>query len=111
MPPFKNFGDALELLKAGRKVARTGWNGKDMYLYLLTEFDTYELVDPSTAKVKSSQPRSTHAAIGFGGIVVTTGMRHYEPCIVMKTAQGLHQPGWLASQADMLAEDWVEVDE
>jgi hypothetical protein len=89
MPPFKNFGDALELLKAGRKVARTGWNGKDMYLYLLTEF----------------------VVIGNGGTVVTTSMSHYQPCVVMKTAQGLHQPGWLASQADMLAEDWVEVDE
>lgn len=30
----------------------------------------------------------------------------WEPCIVMKTAQAKHQPGWLASQADMLAEDW-----
>lgn len=33
----------------------------------------------------------------------------YEPCIVMFTAQGKHQPGWLASQADMLAEDWFVV--
>ena len=32
--------------------------------------------------------------------------RSYEPCIVMFTAQGLYQPGWLASQNDMLAEDW-----
>lgn len=32
--------------------------------------------------------------------------RKYQPCIVMFTAQGQHQPGWLASQADMLAEDW-----
>jgi len=32
---------------------------------------------------------------------------NFEPCIVMVTAQGKHQPGWLASQADMLAEDWI----
>lgn len=30
----------------------------------------------------------------------------YDPCIVLFTAQKRHQPGWLASQADMLAEDW-----
>jgi hypothetical protein len=35
----------------------------------------------------------------------------YEPCIVMYTAQGKYQPGWLASQADMLATDWVLVGE
>jgi hypothetical protein len=30
----------------------------------------------------------------------------YEPCIVMVTSEGKHQPGWLASQADLLADDW-----
>jgi hypothetical protein len=69
-----NFGKAIEYLKDGRKVRRTGWNGKGMYLYL-----------------ESKLP-------------------NYEPCIVMFTAQGKHQPGWLASQADMLSEDWAEVD-
>lgn len=80
-----NFGEALELLKNGFRVSRVGWNGKDMYLYLLTEF----------------------SVLGNGH---SSGVRFYQPCIVMKTAQGLHQPGWLASQADMLAEDWIEVD-
>lgn len=36
-------------------------------------------------------------------------VRSYEPCIVMYTAQGRRQPGWLASQADMLAIDWAPV--
>ena len=31
------------------------------------------------------------------------------PSITMRTAQGEFQPGWLASQADILAEDWYEV--
>ena len=34
----------------------------------------------------------------------------YEPCIVMRNAQGKYQPGWLASQADVLADDWVLVE-
>lgn len=34
----------------------------------------------------------------------------YQPCIVMRTADAKHQPGWLASQADMLAEDWMVVE-
>jgi hypothetical protein len=36
---------------------------------------------------------------------------HFEPCICMFTAQQKHQPGWLASQPDMLADDWEEVTE
>ena len=35
---------------------------------------------------------------------------HYEPAIVMRTAEGKDQPGWLASQADLLATDWVIAD-
>ena len=35
---------------------------------------------------------------------------HHEPCIVMHTAQGNEQPGWLASQADLLATDWMEAE-
>ena len=38
---------------------------------------------------------------------VTAG---FEPCIVMYTAQGTHQPGWLASQPDLLATDWMLAD-
>lgn len=77
------FGQAIEALKSGKWVARGGWNGKGMHLYL-EENLTF-----------------TPRAGAFRGHV-----RHYQPCIVMFTAQGLHQPGWLASQADMLADDW-----
>ena len=66
------FGDAIEALKGGRFIARKGWNGKGMYLYL-------------------------HIFPG------------YDPCIVMYTAGKTHQPGWLASQADILANDWETV--
>lgn len=81
-----NFGQALEALKAGKRVARDGWNGKGMHLYL---------EDMLSVKVRGG---------AFKGEV-----RKYEPVICMYTAQGKHQPGWLASQADMLAEDWQEI--
>ena len=76
-----DFGKAIRLLKDGKKVARSGWNGKGMYLYL-KRFPSYndEIVS-----------------------------NFYEYCIVMFTADKKHQPGWLASQTDILAEDWVEV--
>ena len=77
------FGEALEALKQGKCVARKGWNGKDMHLYLE---ERYKDVVPGRRYMGDT--------------------KRYEPCIVMFTAQRKHQPGWLASQADMLAEDW-----
>lgn len=80
-PPKLNsnltFGEALELLKSGVRVARSGWNGKDMWLKLLhpTEY-----------------------------VLMTL------PYIYMKTATNDLVP-WLASQTDMLAEDWLVLDE
>jgi hypothetical protein len=78
-----NFGQAVESLKQGHCVQRTGWNGKGMHIYLEDYFSTL---------------------VGKGGGIEHT--RHYEPVICMYTAQKTHQPGWLASQADILAEDW-----
>lgn len=87
------FGEALEALKIGKKVARSGWNGKGMYLYL---------VGPGR------YPPSTPA----GEAIAATQSDHlvpYAPYIAMKTAQDYVVP-WLASQTDILGEDWEVVD-
>lgn len=76
------FGEALEALEAGERVARSGWNGKGMWLVLVPA---------------STIPAFTEGLIG-GDINAHI--------IDMKTATGEMQPGWLASQADMLAKDW-----
>ena len=87
-----NFGDAVRMLKAGRKVARAGWNGKGMFLFL---------VQGSTCKVN----RPPLLGIYPEGTEV-----NYHAHIDMKTADGMVVP-WLASQTDMLAEDWQLVGE
>lgn len=79
-----NFGEAIEALKSGKKVAREGWNGKGMYLYLA---DGNLLTD----------------AIGDGSFP-------FIDTIVIKTVDNKYCIGWLASQTDMLAEDWNIVD-
>jgi hypothetical protein len=86
-----NFGDALHYLKSGCKVAREGWNGKDMFLFL---------VPGSTFKVS----RPPLLGIYAEGTEIT-----YHPHIDMKTAQGTVVP-WLASQTDVLANDWLAID-
>ena len=83
------FGDALEAMKQGKRVARKGWNGKDMYVFLAHEPDFVTDADISA----------------FDQQEVEVG-----DMLVMKTAQNTFQPGWLASQADMLAEDWYIVE-
>ena len=83
-----NFGEALEALKDGERVAREGWNGKGMWLVLV----------PSS-EVMFTEGSVYHKAGLYGGKI--------NAHIDMKTATGEMQPGWLASQTDMLAEDWV----
>jgi len=82
------FGIALELLKKGVKVAREGWNGKNQYIELASNI-SYTSFDGEVVNCE-------HDAIGNKAIafVGTSGV----------------QMGWLASQADMLAEDWVLVE-
>ncbi|MGG1659518.1 DUF2829 domain-containing protein [Brevibacillus sp. NRS-1366] len=81
-----NFGQAIEALKQGEKVARTGWNGKGMWLFLVSQL-------------------SLDVPINGGRNTFFTGM---QPFICMKTADEKFVP-WLASQTDMLAEDWLVV--
>ena len=79
-----NFGQAIEALISGKNVARAGWNGKGMYLFLVKGEDLSNIFDPDSCECVDS--------------------------IGMKTAQDTFVIGWLASQTDMLAEDWAIVD-
>lgn len=96
-----NFGEAIAWLKAGRKVARKGWNGKGMYLYLVHG----TTVDKENLRNEASQhlPNDEMAMHG-------TGVAEFLPHIDMRTANGDVCIGWLASQADMLADDWVLIE-
>ena len=96
-----NFGQALEALKAGKKVAREGWNGRGMWIVLMPALylpsyntgETYRKVNDRTAKhIGEDTPLDS------------------QPYISMFTATKQWQPGWLASQSDVLSEDWTIVE-
>ena len=89
-----NFGQAIDALKAGNRVCRGGWNGKGMWLVL---------VPGSNVNARVGTPYGE--ALGHGVAV------SINPHIDMRTATGEMQPGWLASQTDMLADDWQIVGE
>lgn len=85
-----NFGDALEALKGGNKVAREGWNRKGMFLFLVWG-----------SRFQVNRPPLL-------GIYPEGTVIDYQSHVDMKTADGSVVP-WLCSQTDMLAEDWFLV--
>jgi hypothetical protein len=87
------FSTALEALKLGKAVARSGWNGKGMYLYLVGE-GRYPPTTPIGRAIAE-----THS----------DDLVPYSAYIAMKTVDGTVVP-WLASQTDVLGEDWVIVE-
>lgn len=92
-----NFGQALEALKVGKRVTRAGWNGKGMYLWLMP-----------AATLKAEWCREPHLkamAEANGGEIEALGTIR----IYTVNAHGRRAvlTGWLASQSDMLAEDWA----
>ena len=82
---MSTFSAAIEAIKQGKRAKREGWNGKNQYIELAKNI-SYEAAD---GKIINAE----HEAIGNKAIafVGTSGV----------------QLGWLASQSDMLAEDWI----
>jgi hypothetical protein len=92
------FGEAIEALKLGSKVARTGWNGKGMWIVLMPSLS---LPPYSTQEPGPKVNDRTAKHIGEDTPL------NSQPYIAMWTADQKWQPGWLASQADILADDWT----
>ena len=78
-----SFGDAIEAAKQGQVIARSGWNGKNMYLFYVHPEQWSYQVKPTIC--------NNHSRLPF---------------IAMCTATGAVVP-WLASQTDVLANDWT----
>lgn len=87
-----DFGEAIRHLKQGFKVAREGWNGKGMFIYYV----------PAASYPAQRNERGTMLEI------FPDDMVPYRDYLAMKTAQNDVVP-WLASQSDVLSEDWLIV--
>ena len=86
-----NFSIALDYLKTGKKVARQGWNGKGMFIFLVPGSE-FKVDRPPLLGI---YPEGTEI--------------NYHAHVDMKTAGNKVVP-WLASQTDLLAEDWIIVE-
>jgi hypothetical protein len=84
-----DFSDALRIVKSGGRAARAGWNGKNMFIFLV----------PGSRFTVNREPLLS--ILGEGTQV------DYHGHVDMRTANGQIVP-WLCSQTDLLADDWVE---
>lgn len=88
MEPCMLFGEAIEYARQGYRIRRKGWNGKNQYIELAT---CISYRNPDGEIVNCNHENIGNQAFAFVG---TSGV----------------QMGWLASQADMLADDWQAFD-
>lgn len=86
---YMDFGSALAAVRSGLRAARAGWNGEGMYIFLA------EVVEFNTEADLSEFAEQTVEVADL---------------LVLRTARKTLQPGWLATQSDILAEDWYILD-
>lgn len=92
------FGHALEMMKLGAKVARSGWNGKGMWCIYNpgSQGQTHAMFEGSVYKKH--------------GVDECEILPHFDMYTINAEGRRAMLPGWVASQSDMDAEDWMVVD-
>ena len=90
-----NFGEAIKLLKQGKRVCRKGWNGKNMFIYLVNG----NVIEAKDLRNEAFKHVASKKEAPYDEVSINAH-------IDMKAADGTIVVGWLASQTDMLAEDW-----
>jgi len=88
------FADAILALKKGHTAKRTGWNGKNMFVFL----------QKGSHDTANAYPSGMDHDLFEAG---DTGTATRMPCLCLHAADGTTVTGWLASQTDMLADDWI----
>lgn len=109
------FGTALEALKQGKRVARQGWNGKGMFIFMrpADELNVEFVVDKVKSLPKSVKNYYLQDIINEKGERVPVEENDnvkFTAYLCLKAADGTIVNGWLASQTDMISEDWVVLD-
>lgn len=106
------FGQAIEAAKQGKRIARQGWNGKGMFVFQrpTDELEVGFIIDkvkslPQSVKdfFKSKDEKEWPSEQGLTKV-------KFGSYLCMYAADGSIVNGWLASQTDILAEDWVVLD-
>lgn len=110
-----SFGQAINALKQGKRVARIGWNGKGMFIFMrpADELNIEMVVDKVKSLPQSVKDYYAQDITGESGERIPVSENDtvkFTAYLCMKAADGTIVNGWLASQTDMLAEDWIIID-
>jgi hypothetical protein len=105
-----NFGDAIEALKDGKKVFRTGWNGKGMWISLFSSLNIGIENDDNSVDFNIDDEYLGEKSLHHWGHYENDKVFKIKDCFCMFTAGEVIQLGWNASTPDILAEDWEVVD-
>ena len=95
-----NFGQAIEALKEGKKVAREGWNGKGLFVFMQVPAEISEEIIPKM----QSLPQSVKDEFARRG-----GNIHYHNQMALVNTSN-QISGWAPSGSDSLSEDWIIVE-
>ena len=93
MSALLDFSEALQVCKSGLRIARVGWNGKGMFVFLMPGYP--DGVPANRATADGMQVPEGHTV-------------RVLPYLMLRTADGSIVP-WLISQTDALAEDWAVI--
>lgn len=102
-----SFGQALKSIQRGRLVARQGWNGKGMFIFQRPEDSLPTNIIVNQVK---SLPESFKRWVSDNYGDSESDKIKFTAYLCMKTADGTVVNGWLASQTDMLTNDWMIVE-
>ncbi len=107
-----NFGQAIEALKNGRLMTRAGWNGKGMFLFMRPSDEINSDIVINSIKSIPQSVKDYFKAIEGSDVSdkpePDPSKIKFTAYICMKAADGTIVNGWLASQIDMLSDDWCE---
>ena len=92
------FGMAVEALKAGKKVARAGWNGKGMFLVLVPGQEQVQLREGTPYSIALPDHKNVEI------------LPHIDMWTINAHGRRAMLPGWVASQTDILSDDWIVID-
>ena len=112
------FGKALEALKCGKRVCREGWNGKGMFIFMrpADQIHIETVVDQVKSLPQTVKDYYRQDILDIRGErlpsqeISRTDVVSFTAYLCMKAADGTVVNGWLASQTDMLSEDWIILD-
>ncbi|CAJ1179646.1 hypothetical protein CPR19088_GLDEOEPO_01355 [Companilactobacillus paralimentarius] len=101
------FGKAIELMKQGYKLKRENWNGKNQFVFLVTSKNLFRAF---TCKLSCEDDEEVDKDMACQLLMHVRDV-DFSDVLAIKTTSNQVQLGWLASQTDMLSDDWEIVED